>query len=123
VRAAILLLFLGVGCGTASADDRGRALFEPCRACHALDPAIRVMAGPNLAGLIGRRIGGDAGFDYSPVLKKAAAENRVWTTGLLDRFLADPEVMFPGLWMTARPMDDAAERNALVRFLAEPNAR
>jgi cytochrome c2 len=44
------------------------------------------------------------------VLRKAAAENRVWSTEMLERFLADPERMFPGMWMTARPMEDAAER-------------
>jgi cytochrome c len=123
VRAAVSLFCLAVGCIPASADDRGQALFEPCRACHALDPAARVMAGPNLGGLIGRRIGGDPGFDYSPVLKQAAAENRVWTIEALERFLADPERMFPGMWMSLQPMADAAERDALARFLADPQAR
>ncbi len=123
MRAAILLLCLLAGCGSAAADTLGRTLFEPCRACHALDPAARGMAGPNLAGLIGRRIGSDPGFDYSPVLKKAASENRVWTAETLERFLADPERMFPGMWMSARPMEDAAERHALTQFLSQPNAR
>jgi cytochrome c len=123
VRAAILLLCLLAGCGSAAADTLGRALFEPCRACHTLDPAARGMAGPSLAGLIGRRIGSDPGFDYSPVLKKATSENRVWTAETLERFLADPERMFPGMWMSARPMEDAAERHALTQFLSQPNAR
>jgi cytochrome c len=122
VRAAVSLFCLAVGCMPARADDRGRALFEPCRACHALDPAARVMAGPNLGGLIGRRIGGDPGFDYSPVLKQAAAEHRVWTIEALERFLADPERMFSGMWMSLQPMADAAERDALARFLADPEA-
>lgn len=81
------------------------------------------MAGPTLGALIGRRVASDPRFDYSPVLRKAAAENRVWSTEMLERFLADPERMFPGMWMTARPMADAAERNALVRFLGDANAR
>ena len=81
------------------------------------------MAGPNLAGLSGRRIGGDPGFDYSPVLRQAASENRVWTAETLNRFLADPEAMFPGLWMSGRPIEDADERRALTEFLLQPNAR
>jgi cytochrome c len=56
------------------------------------------------------------------VLRKAAAENRVWTLEMLDTFLADPEAIFPGMWMTGRPMPEA-ERSALARFLAGPGAR
>jgi cytochrome c len=123
VRAVVLSLCLVGGCAVADANDRGRALFEPCRACHALDPDAHGMAGPTLGALIGRRVASDPRFDYSPVLRKAAAENRVWSTEMLERFLADPERMFPGMWMTARPMEDAAERNALVRFLGDANAR
>ena len=110
---------------TARADDlaRGRALFAPCRACHALDPTASTMAGPNLAGLIGRRIAGDAAFDYSPVLRQAGAQNRRWDRAMLEAFLADPEAMFPGMWMTGRRMPEAAERWALAAFLADPAAR
>jgi cytochrome c len=81
------------------------------------------MAGPNLAGLIGRPIGGDPGFDYSPALKQAAADGRHWDRAKLDTFLADPEEMFPGLWMAMRGPADADDREALVRFLADPASR
>jgi cytochrome c len=98
----------------------GRCSSRAALATRSIRP--RVMAGPNLGGLIGRRIGGDPGFDYSPVLKQAAAEHRVWTIEALERFLADPERMFPGMWMSLHPMADAAERDALARFLADPEA-
>jgi hypothetical protein len=61
----------------AQADEAGAALYEPCRSCHSLDPAGPVMAGPNLARLVGRRVGSDPRFDYSPVLRKAAAESEL----------------------------------------------
>jgi cytochrome c len=107
------------------ADDleRGRALFEPCRPCHALDPAEGGKAGPNLAGLAGRKVAGDASFDYSPVLRQAGAEGRRWDEASLDKFLTDPEEMFPGLWMSIRRISDPADRAALVRFLTSPNSR
>jgi cytochrome c len=31
--------------------------------------------------------------------------------------------MFPGLWMSMRGIEDAAERQALVRYLTDPSAR
>jgi cytochrome c2 len=53
------------------------------------------MPGPNLAGLIGRKVAGDEKFDYSPVLQQAREQGRVWTVEALEMFLADPEAMFP----------------------------
>jgi cytochrome c len=35
----------------------------------------------------------------------------------------DPAEMFPGLWMSIRGIQDAAERQSLVRFLADPSSR
>ena len=107
----------------AAAEQDGARLFAPCRACHSLDPAERGLPGPNLAGLIGRGIGGDAAFDYSPVLRKVRDEGLRWDAPRLEAFLADPAEMFPGLWMSMRGIEDAAERQSLVRFLADPSSR
>ena len=107
----------------ASADEDGARLFAPCRACHSLDPAERGLPGPNLAGVMGRSIGSDPAFDYSPVLRKARDDGLRWDTQRLESFLADPAEMFPGLWMSMRGIEDAAERKTLVRFLANPAAR
>jgi cytochrome c len=115
-----LLLFL---IPMAASGEDGERLFTPCRACHSLDPTERGMPGPNLAGVIGRKIGGDEAFDYSPVLRKAREDGLRWDTQRLEKFLADPAEMFPGLWMSMRGIEDAGERQALVRFLAAPASR
>jgi cytochrome c len=120
---AFLLACLMMASTPALAEDTGARLFEPCRACHSLDPAARNLPGPNLAGLSGRKIGGDGAFDYSPVLRKARADGLVWDEARLDTFLTDPDEMFPGLWMTMRRMEDASDRRALVRFLVDPSSR
>lgn len=119
----LCLIAIGLAPVAAKAVEPGPALFEPCRACHALDPAARGMAGPNLTGIIGRRIAGDPQFDYSPVLRQAATSGARWSREKLDRFLTDPEATFPGMWMTSRPMPDGGERKALLDFLADPKSR
>lgn len=118
-----LLLLPVLAAAPAVAEENGAHLFAPCRACHSLDPAERGLPGPNLAGLIERKIGGDPAFDYSPVLRKARDEGLRWDVRRLDAFLADPAEMFPGLWMSMRGIEDAAERQSLVRFLADPASR
>ena len=106
-----------------AAEENGARAFTPCRACHSLDPAERGLPGPNLSGLLGRAVAGNADFDYSPVLRKARDEGLRWDAKRLDAFLADPATMFPGLWMSMRGIEDAAERQALVRFLEDPASR
>jgi cytochrome c len=120
---AFLLLVPMLASTSASAEEDGAPLFTPCRACHSLDPAERGLPGPNLAGVVGRAIGGDAAFDYSPVLRKARDDGLRWDAQRLQTFLADPAAMFPGLWMSMRGIEDAAERQALVRFFENPAAR
>ena len=117
--AILLLVLIPV---SAAAED-GAKLFTPCRACHSLDAADQGLPGPNLSSLIGRKVGGDAAFDYSPVLRKANAAGVRWDAEQLGRFLADPAEMFPGLWMSIRGVEDAADRAALVRFLTDPASR
>ena len=117
--AVLLLLLIPV---SASAED-GAKLFTPCRACHSLDAADQGLPGPNLSGLIGRKVAGDPAFDYSPVLRKANGDGLRWDAERLDRFLADPAEMFPGLWMSIRGVEEAADRAALVRFISDPASR
>ena len=120
---AVLLLLPVLLPASANAQDDGARAFTPCRACHSLETAERGLPGPNLSGLIGRAIGGAADFDYSPVLRKARDEGLRWDAQRLETFLADPAGMFPGLWMSMRGIEDAAERQALVRHLTDPSAR
>jgi cytochrome c len=124
VRSFAVLLLLSLFLpASAAAEENGVRAFTPCRACHSLDPAERNLPGPNLSGVIGRAVGGAAEFDYSPVLRKARDEGLRWDAKRLETFLADPAAMFPGLWMSMRGIEDAAERQALVRFLEDPASR
>ncbi|MFC7539303.1 c-type cytochrome [Siccirubricoccus deserti] len=45
------------------------------------------------------------------------AAGQVWDAPMLERFLADPEEMFPGLWMGGNGLRQAADRAAVARFL------
>src|SRR5205085_8210914 len=122
VKLSIVLLLLLIPVSVAAAED-GEKLFTICRACHGLDPADQGLPGPNLSGLIGRKVGGDPAFDYSPVLRKANADGLRWDAQRLDRFLADPAEMFTGLLMSIRGVEDTADRAALMRFLSDPTSR
>lgn len=111
-----LLAMLAAGSAAAQGDAaRGAQLYEArCGACHAV-AADRI--GPRHAGVVGRKAGGVAGYDYSPAL---AASRLVWNAGALERWLADPEAVIPGQRMGYR-LGDARERADIVAYLSTLN--
>ena len=111
--AAAFLLAGSAACATAQAADteRGKALYESrCTACHSLD---QDRVGPRHRGLIGRKAGAAAGFDYSPALR---ASRIVWSAKTLDAWLASPERLIPGQRMNYS-VPDEADRAALIAYL------
>ncbi|HEV7264908.1 MAG TPA: c-type cytochrome [Falsiroseomonas sp.] len=116
-RPGLLLAFLLLAPPAVAQD--GRAIFDQrCASCHAVAPEAGQMAGPNLHGLVGRRVAGDPGFDYSPALAEGRERGDRWDTARLQRFLEDPEAMYPGLWMGGNGLHDTGERRAVVEFLS-----
>ncbi len=83
-----------------------------CGGCHALE---RNRIGPKLAGVVGRKSGSVAEFNYSPALK---AEDIKWTAKNLDRWLTNPRAMVPGTRMAIR-ISDAKRRADLIAYLEQ----
>ena len=105
---------LSVGAAEAAGDaKRGEQLYARCAACHAL---AYDRVGPRHCGLMGRRAGSIAGFDYSAAMKKSGI---VWNAKTLDRFLAAPMQRVPGTTMTYAGVADAKERADLVAYLEQ----
>ena len=96
----------------------GERVYRQCYACHALEPGRNTPAGPTLHEVVGRPIAGEPGFAFSPALRRLAARHPRWTPELLDRFLANPEAVVPGTEMGFPGLDDPAERQALIAWLA-----
>ena len=94
---------------------RGEGLYNRCLACHAL---AYDRVGPRHCGLLGRRAGSVAGFDYSPAMKQSAL---VWDEKTLNLFLKKPLALVLGSSMTYDGVPDAADRTDLVAYLKAAN--
>jgi cytochrome c len=96
---------------------RGAEVFRACAACHTLTPDDGNRAGPTLHGLFGRRIGSVPGYAYSAALP---AMDIVWTRETVMRlFELGPNTYTPGTRMPEQTITSAADREALVDWLAE----
>ncbi len=97
---------------------RGERIFKFCFSCHSVDPNERAkLQGPSLAGIVGRRAGAIAGYEYSEALRAKAAAGLLWTRDILDRYVLAPDDIIPGGRMAFPGIKDAADRADLMAYL------
>ncbi|MDR7333815.1 PQQ-dependent sugar dehydrogenase [Roseateles asaccharophilus] len=119
LRLAALGLALATSVAQAQTAQAGKRVFDGnCAMCHTVSPDGRALMGPGLHGVVGRRIGGAAGFGYSDALGSLGALGKTWTAAELERYLADPARFAPGTTMPVS-VADAGQRAELVRYLAQ----
>jgi|SRR5215469_248733 len=94
----------------------GKETFQICAVCHRLDKSGASTTGPNLYGVVGRKVGKLPGFRYSRQLAKSQA---VWTVKLLDAWLRDPQKVFPGNRMPFTGLKSAADRRDVIAYIED----
>jgi cytochrome c len=105
----------------AKGDDGATLFATQCSGCHSIVDGMSHRLGPDLAGVVGRKIAGASGFDeYSAALRAQPGE---WTEERLDAFLRDPQGTVPGNSMGFAGVQDAKQRAALIEYLSEPPAQ
>jgi cytochrome c len=113
---AVLLTTFSLTTPTFGAGDpaRGAQVFRACVACHSLEPGIH-LTGPSLANLFGHRAGTAEGFTrYSEALRNADV---TWNEKTLDAWIAKPQKLIPGNFMTFSGISDTQPRADLIAFL------
>jgi cytochrome c len=85
-----------------------------CAMCHSTLAGRNVM-GPSLNGVVGRKAGTMAGFNYSPAMQTSGV---VWSEASLDSYLAAPKTFVPKNRMSFPGLPAARDRADLIAFLA-----
>jgi cytochrome c len=86
-----------------------------CKACHAFEKGAPSPIGPNLYGVLGRKIASVEGFNYTPAMKAHAEE--VWDYAHVDRLIHKPAEFAPGTMMAFPGLPDANQRAEVIAFL------
>ena len=94
--------------------EKGKRLFNRCKACHNLTATARRRIGPNLDNLFGRQAGAQDGFKYSKALMEA---DFIWTEKNLDEWLAQPRSFLPGNKMAFAGLRKEQDRKDLMAYL------
>jgi cytochrome c len=111
---AITAIFIPAAAASAPPADpaRGKALFETCAACHSA--VLGEALGPDLHGVLGRKAGSAAGFQYSAALQGSGT---VWDEPALRAFLQNPQKAVPGNRMAFPGYDNPADVDAVIDYL------
>jgi cytochrome c len=125
IAAAALLLGTTVIGARADGGDpvRGEKVFQYCYSCHSVQPNETSLQGPNLYGIVGRRIASQEGFTYSPALRAFAQQEERWSETLLDRYLAAPYKLVPKTSMAFPGVEVQDERADLIAYLRSKGER
>jgi cytochrome c len=116
-RTAIVALGLAVIAGGAQAGDpaKGKTVFQRCAICHRVEKNGGNGLGPNLFGVVNRKAGTVAGFNYSAAMKNSGI---TWSTDKLEAYIEHPSAIVPGNRMAFAGISDAGQRADVVAYLA-----
>ncbi|MGE0564349.1 MAG: cytochrome c family protein [Pseudolabrys sp.] len=94
--------------------EKGVAAFKPCQACHTVEKGGPNRVGPNLWGIVGRKVASHAGFNYSAAMKAKAGD---WSYEALNKYLANPRADVPGTNMSFAGVSRDGQRADLIAYL------
>ena len=97
--------------------DKGKKVFNKCKACHAVGEGAANKVGPQLNGIVGAAAGQVEGFKYSDALTEAAAGGLVWDEANLAAFLAKPKDFMKGTKMSFAGLKKEDEIEDVIAYL------
>jgi cytochrome c len=115
---AALMLAVPVLAQAQNAED-GKVVFNKCRACHQVGPGAKNLVGPELNGLMGRKAGSVAGFNYSEANKNSGL---IWDQATFREYIKNPRAKIPNTKMVFPGLTDEKDINDLLAFLEQYSA-
>lgn len=111
----------GSAAGVLAADvAAGEKVFaQKCKVCHQIGEGAKNFVGPELNGLIGRKTGSVADYNYSDANKDSGI---TWDEATLNEYLQNPKAKIPGTKMIFAGLPKENDRSDLIAYIAEFNA-
>jgi cytochrome c len=95
--------------------EAGADVFRKCMACHRVGEGAKNLVGPVLNGVLGRKAGVAADFNYSDINKAAGAAGLEWNAALVFEYLEEPNT-FLQKFLTAAGKPELADGKTKMAF-------
>lgn len=102
---------------SASADQGAAVAKKSCAACHTFEKGGKPKIGPNLYGIVGRKLAAAAGYNYSKAMVEKGAAGTGWDFEALRQFVIAPKKFLPGTKMSFPGLRRSSERADLLVYL------
>ena len=93
----------------------GKTVFNRCAICHTTAKDGPNGIGPNLFGVVGRKAGTVANFNYSDAMKKSGI---VWSDDKLAAYAQHPQTVVPGNRMAFAGLTNPQDAADVTAYLA-----
>ena len=101
--------------------ERGKVAAKACAVCHSFKKGAKSKLGPNLYGLLGRKVGSSTGFKkYSRAMRNHGG---IWTVELLDCYLKKPKKCIPGSNMAFGGLANKKLRTDVMAYILSVTAK
>jgi cytochrome c len=95
----------------------GQQVSAKCQSCHTFTQGGPNGTGPNLYGVVGRKVGTEPGFSYDQPLQDLAKKQPIWTYDALYAWLKSPGTVAPGTKMTFVGLPSPQDRINIIAYL------
>jgi len=87
-----------------------------CAVCHTAQKGAPSRIGPNLFGVVGRKAGTLAGYEYTDAMKNSGF---TWDEATLDKYLTNPRKAVPGTRMVFVGLPKEPDRLDVIAYLKQ----
>ena len=102
-----------------ASSEKGKNVSKKCASCHNFEAGMPNKVGPNLYGIVDRKIASVAEFSYSSALSEKFEEGDLWNFESLDSFLESPKKWVPGTNMSFAGIKKPKDRANIIAYLLE----
>ncbi|MEG9883276.1 MAG: cytochrome c family protein [Hyphomicrobiales bacterium] len=96
---------------------KGRKQARVCTTCHSFDKGGPNRIGPNLYGVVGRKVATHEGFSYSAAMRKKAEKIGSWSFAALNQFITNPQKYVSRTKMSFAGLRNDERRANLLAYL------
>lgn len=100
---------------------KGEKVFKKCAACHAVGPDAKNKVGPELNGIVGRKVAALEDYKYSKAMAEFGAGDKTWDAETLSSYLHAPRDVVKGTKMAFAGLKKDEEVADVLAYLGQFN--